>query len=292
MRLWRNQGFAVFWSACTISLAGTGITTVVLPVLVYGMTHSPAWVAALGLIEAVPYLSLGLLAGAVADRMNRKKIMVGCDAIAALLLAAIPAAAALHLLGVAQVLIVALGIATVYVWFDAANFGTLPALVDRAELPVAASLIGSSGQVALLCAPTVGAALLNRHVAGLHRRLRRGLLSCVSAAAAVDPAALPAAAARAQGRPNADPRGHRRGLAVPLASADDPYADVRGLLRLRELGRHVRPSRGLRQPRTAHGARGRAARVALQRRGTRRPARRGLGPDADQASGDRSPRRS
>ncbi len=54
----------------------------------------------------------------------------------------------------------ALGIATVYVWFDAANFGTLPALVDRAELPVAASLIGSAGQVALLCAPTAGAALL------------------------------------------------------------------------------------------------------------------------------------
>jgi MFS family permease len=103
MRLWRNQAFAVFWSARTISFAGTGITTVVLPVLVYGMTHSPAWVASLGLIEAVPYLGLGLLAGAVADRMNRKKIMVGCDAIAALLLAAVPAAA-LHLLGAAQVL--------------------------------------------------------------------------------------------------------------------------------------------------------------------------------------------
>jgi hypothetical protein len=144
MRLWRNQAFAVFWSARTISFAGTGITTVVLPVLVYEMTHSPAWVASLGLIEAVPYLSLGLLAGAVADRMNRKKIMVGCDVIAAFLLITVPGAAALHLLGMAQVLIVALGIATVYVWFDAANFGTLPALVDRTELPVAASFIGSS----------------------------------------------------------------------------------------------------------------------------------------------------
>jgi predicted MFS family arabinose efflux permease len=160
MRLWRNQAFVVFLSARTISFAGTGITTVVLPVLVYGMTHSPAWVATLGVIEFVPYLSFGLLAGVVADRMNRKKIMVGCDVIAALLLAAVPAAAALHLLRTAQVLIVALGIATVFVWFDAANFGTLPALVERSELPVAAGLIGSSGQVALLCAPTVGAALL------------------------------------------------------------------------------------------------------------------------------------
>ena len=160
MRLRRNQAFVVFWSARTISFAGTGITTVVLPVLVYQLTGSPAWVASVTAIEVVPYIAFGLLAGAVADRMNRKKIMVACDATAAFLLAAVPAAAALHLLGMAQVFIVALGIATVFVWFDAANFGTLPVLVDRAELPVAASLIDSSGSVALLIAPTLGAALL------------------------------------------------------------------------------------------------------------------------------------
>ena len=74
MRLWRNQAFAVFWSARTISFTGTGITIVVLPVLVYGMTHSPAWVASLSLIESVPYLGLGRAAvraddrGRVADR--------------------------------------------------------------------------------------------------------------------------------------------------------------------------------------------------------------------------------
>jgi len=85
---------------------------------------------------------------------------VACDGIAAVLLAAVPVAAALHLLVLAQVLIVALGLATVFVWFDAANFGTLAALVDRAQLPAAASLIGSSVTVALLIGPTLGAALL------------------------------------------------------------------------------------------------------------------------------------
>jgi hypothetical protein len=160
MRLWRNRAFAVFWSARTISFAGTGITMVVLPVLVYSMTRSPAWVATVGLMEFLPYLAFGLLAGAVADRVNRKRIMVACDVTAAVLLVTVPVTAAFHLLVIAQLLVVALGIATVYVWFDAANFGTLPALVDRADLPVAASLIGSSAQVALLCAPTAGAALL------------------------------------------------------------------------------------------------------------------------------------
>jgi MFS family permease len=150
----------VFWSARTISWAGTGITTIVLPVLVFKLTGSPGWVAAVNAMEAAPYIALGLLAGAVADRLNRKKIMVTCDGIAALLLAAVPAAAALHLLVLAQVLIVALGIATVFVWFDAANFGALPALVDRTQLPVAASLIGSSSTLAFLIGPTLGAALL------------------------------------------------------------------------------------------------------------------------------------
>jgi hypothetical protein len=159
--LWRNPAFVVFWSARTISFAGTGITTVVLPVLVYGLTGSPAWVALVSAVEAVPYIALGLLAGAVADRLNRKKIMVSCNATAAFLLAAVPAAAAVHRLVLAQLLIVALGIATVFVWFDAANFGALPALVDRVQLPVAASLIGSSASVALLFAPTLGAALLS-----------------------------------------------------------------------------------------------------------------------------------
>ena len=180
MRLWRNRPFVVFWSARTISFAGTGITMVVLPVLVYGMTHSPAWVAALGLIEFVPYLSFGLLAGVVADRMNRKKIMVGCDVIAAFLLAAIPAAAALHLLGTAQVLIVALGIATVYVWFDA-HFGTLP---PSSSGPNCLSrqphrLIGS-GRGAVRANDR---GLAGRHVAVAHPGVRRGVYLGVSAAA-------------------------------------------------------------------------------------------------------------
>ena len=159
-RLHRNPAFVQYWSARTISFAGTGITVVVLPVLVYRITGSPAAVAALSAIQAAPYLVFGLLAGALADRLNRKKMMVACDGAAALLLAAVPAAAALHLLVLAQLFIVALGIGTAFVWFDAANFGSLPALVDRDQLPSALSLIEASGTMALLIGPTLGGALL------------------------------------------------------------------------------------------------------------------------------------
>jgi MFS family permease len=160
VKLCRTRAFVVYWSARTTSYVGSGITVVVLPVLVYRLTGSPAAVAALSAMQAVPYLAFGLLAGALADRLDRKKMMVVCDVAAALLLAAVPAAAALHLLALAQLFIVALGIGTAFVWFDAANFGSLPALVDRDQLPAALSLLEASATTALLLGPTLGGALL------------------------------------------------------------------------------------------------------------------------------------
>jgi MFS family permease len=158
MGLWRDRAFVVFWSARTLSYLGTGITNVILPLLVYQRTGSPLAVALVSGTEAVPYLAVGLLAGAIADRLNRRKIMVTCDVSCALLLGSGPAAAALHLLTTVQVFAIAVGVNTAFVWFDAANFGALPALVDRAQLPNATSLVGSGGTVAFLLGPTVGAA--------------------------------------------------------------------------------------------------------------------------------------
>ena len=116
--------------------------------------------AALTAVQAAPYLVFGLLAGAMADRLDRKKVMVACAAAAAALLAAVPAAAALHQLALAQLFLAALGIGTAFVWFDAANFGTLPALAGRDQLPAAISLPGASGTTALLLGPALGGALL------------------------------------------------------------------------------------------------------------------------------------
>ncbi len=160
VRLYRNPAFVVFWSARTISFAGTGITSVVLPVLVYRLTGSPSDVAALTLLETCPYIIFGLLAGALADRLDRKKMMAACNAAAALVLATVPAAAAVHRLTLAQVFVITFGIGTTFVWFDAANFGSVPALVDREQLPAALSFIASSGTLALLIGPAVGGALL------------------------------------------------------------------------------------------------------------------------------------
>lgn len=158
---WRQPAFALFCIARTISAAGTGVTTVILPILIYQATGSPALTAALAAIETIPYLVFGLFAGVLADRLDRRKIMVACDVSCAVLLATVPLAAGLGHLVVAQILLVALGVATAFVWFDAANFGALPSLVDRAQLPAASSFAWASGIAASLVGPAAGGALLS-----------------------------------------------------------------------------------------------------------------------------------
>ncbi|KPM55451.1 hypothetical protein ACG83_08885 [Frankia sp. R43] len=91
----RDSVFVRFWCARTSSLSGTAVTTVLLPLLVFDPTGSAAWTALLTALGALPYLVFGLVAGTFADRVDRRRLMVGCDLASAGLLASLPLADAL-----------------------------------------------------------------------------------------------------------------------------------------------------------------------------------------------------
>ena len=152
--------FWVFWTARTLSWTGTGISGVVLPVLIYDRTGSPALTTLLAAAEAVPYLVLGLPAGAVADRFGRRWLMVGCDLGCAALMGSIPLAWALGGLSTGLVLLAALGAATAFVFFDAASFGAVPALAGREHVVSAVSGLSAASAVTSMIAPAVAGGLL------------------------------------------------------------------------------------------------------------------------------------
>ncbi len=153
--LWRDRSFLLYWLGRIISLFGTQITVVVMPILVFQRTNSALFTSLLGVLEVIPYLALGLLVGALADRLDRKRLMISSDLINAALIGSIPLAAAFDILTLPQIYAVALLSAVAFVWFDVANFGSLPALVGRARIVEANSLIGSSS----IAVDMVGAAL-------------------------------------------------------------------------------------------------------------------------------------
>lgn len=157
--LWRDRSFVLFWLARNVSILGSTITTVVLPILVFRLTGSALQTSLLATFEVVPYFFFGLFAGAIADRVNRRRLMVICDLISTALLGSIPLVAMFGTLTLTQIYAVALLSATVFVWFDAANFGALPMLVGRERIIEANSLLWSTHTLIWVIGPAIGGIL-------------------------------------------------------------------------------------------------------------------------------------
>lgn len=82
-RLWQARSFRLFWLARTVSVAGSAVILLALPLLVLRLTGSALATSLVAAVEVLPYFVFGLLAGAVADRVDRRRLMVGCDLAAA-----------------------------------------------------------------------------------------------------------------------------------------------------------------------------------------------------------------
>lgn len=154
-----SADFRRFWLARGVSVLGSAVTTAVLPILVYQQTGSALSTAALGVVAVAPYLMFGLLAGALADRWDRRRLMVAADLGNAVLLATIPLAAAAGALTLPQIYVVAFASASLFVWFDAANFGAIAALVGRGGLVEANSRIWATTTTLEMAGPALGGAL-------------------------------------------------------------------------------------------------------------------------------------
>ena len=182
-RLRDDPDFRRYFVARALSTTGSMVTAIALPVLVYRLSGSTVLTAAVTALEAAPYLLAGLFAGALADRWNRRRVMVSADLVNAVLIGSVPVAQLLGVLSIAQVLVVAFVVQAVNTFFDGANFGALPVLVGRARVAQANSVVWSaSSLIELLVPPLVGLTLAVLNPAGL---LALDALSFVASAIAV-----------------------------------------------------------------------------------------------------------
>lgn len=155
VRLRDDPDFRRYWLGRVLSTAGSMVTAIALPVLVYRLSGSPLLTALVTALEAAPYLLAGLFAGALADRWNRQRVMVAADLVNAGLISSVPIAYWLGGLTVAQVLVVAFLVQGVATFFDGANFGALPVLVGRAQVAQANAAVWSASSLVELLVPAL-----------------------------------------------------------------------------------------------------------------------------------------
>jgi MFS family permease len=159
--LWLHRDFRSLWAAETISVFGTGISQLALPlVAVITLEASAFEVALLGVIEFLPFILISLPAGVWVDRMRRKPILVTADIGRALLLASIPAAYWLDILTIWQLYVVGFVVGILTVFFDVAYQSYLPSLVARDQLVEGNSKLEISRSAAQLASPGLAGVLV------------------------------------------------------------------------------------------------------------------------------------
>ena len=147
--LFRNQAFVRVWSAATVSIFGSLITRIALPLLaILTLGAGPIEVAVLRGMDLGATLVVALVAGAWVDRLRRRPVLIWADLGRAALLGSIPLAFVFGALTFWQLLVVAALTAVLTAFFDAADNAYLPTVVERERLVEANSALAASGSVA------------------------------------------------------------------------------------------------------------------------------------------------
>ena len=158
----RRMGASFRWllGSTWISNIGDGIALAAGPLLVASLTSSPVLVAMAGLLQRLPWLLLGLYAGAIADRVDRKRLVIAADLARALVIGVICVAILTGnvSIGIVLVSLFLLGVAEVFA--DTTSQTLLPMVVEPRDLGVGnARLQGSFLLANQIVGPPLGAFL-------------------------------------------------------------------------------------------------------------------------------------
>ncbi len=159
--LGRDPEFQKLFAGQAISQIGSRITREGLPLTAYMVLGaSPMQMGLLSGLSAAAVLLLGLFAGALADRVRRRPIMIAADLGRAALLATIPLAALTGRLGLTQLVLVSAACGILNVLFDVSYQAYVPSLVEKHALLQANSRLALSESIAEVAGPPLAGILV------------------------------------------------------------------------------------------------------------------------------------
>lgn len=149
-----TRDFRLLWIGETASCVGSGIGSVALPLVALSVLHASAFtVSALTAAAWLPWVVIGLPAGAWVDRLPRRPVMIVADAVSIVSFGSVPVAAWCGVLSTAQLLLAALAAGTAAVFFKTAYRAFLPALVAPKDLFEGNAKLQGSEQVSYVAGP-------------------------------------------------------------------------------------------------------------------------------------------
>jgi MFS family permease len=157
----RHTSFLKLWAGQSVSLAGSSVTGLALPLTAIYTLHADA--GEIGLLSAatwLPYVILGLQAGAWTDRHRRRPVLIWADIGRAVLLAGIVALAVTHTLTMPLLYLGVFCTGTLTMFFDVSYNSYVPSIVGRDLLVTANSRLQASSSIANVAGPGLGGLLI------------------------------------------------------------------------------------------------------------------------------------
>lgn len=157
----RQRDFVLLWGGQTVSEVGSQISVLALPLVAVVVLKADAF--RVGLLSAAgtsAYLLVALPAGAVVDRVAKRRLMIGCNLGLLAVIGSVPVAHAAGVLTLGQLYGVALAASVLSVFFSVAYQSYLPELLAREQLMDGNGKLAASQSAAQIAGPGAGAGLV------------------------------------------------------------------------------------------------------------------------------------
>ena len=138
-----GRGFWTLFSASFLANLSDGIFIVALPLLAVGLTTEPGLVAGVAVASRLPWLVFALIAGALADRLDRRRTMILVDAGRTILLVGLTVAVLTGVATIWLLYVVAFVLGCFETMFDTAASSMLPNVVGKDRVVAANSRLNA-----------------------------------------------------------------------------------------------------------------------------------------------------
>ena len=156
----RHRDFRLLFTGQLISFLGSMVSYMAVPYQVYQLTKSNAVVGALGIAQLVPVLLFGLLGGAYADRINRRKLMLSSESAMALVVALLLLNSLLPSPSLVAIFVLVALLQAIAAFHTPAMEALTQKLVDPSEYAAAGALSGFRGSAGAIAGPLLGGVLI------------------------------------------------------------------------------------------------------------------------------------
>jgi MFS transporter, ENTS family, enterobactin (siderophore) exporter len=156
----RNRDFLTLLISQSVSVVGDGVSATAMPLLVLALTGSGLAMGIVGAINSGADFFMGTIAGALADRGDRKKMMFVADLGRAVFTALIPLTDLLHGPTMAVILLVSAPLAVFRAFFRAGYLASMPNLVGRSQLARGNGILETAFSASFVVGPAIAGFLV------------------------------------------------------------------------------------------------------------------------------------